>query len=161
MSNKSMFETLFAYHWHTNRRLLECAAQLADADYRRHPGYGHGAVHDLLFHILRTDYGWRRALETEQQVAPLLPADYADLAALQAGFASEQQAWDSLLASWDDDTVMGDISLTTRRGDVFPTARWRVLQHVILHGMQHHSELAQLLTASGHSPGDLDFIFFG
>ena len=37
---------------------------------------------------------------------------------------------------------------------------WRVLQHLILHGMQHHAELAQLLTAKGQSPGNLDFIFF-
>lgn len=160
MSNKSIFETQFAYHWHTNQRLLTSAAQLPDADYLRHPGYGHGSVHDLLFHLLRTNYGWRRALETGQQVAPLPPSDFPDLMALQAGFANEQQAWETLLASWNDAAIVSVISLTTRRGDALPIVRWRVLQHLILHGMQHHSELAQLLTAYGRSPGDLDFIFF-
>jgi uncharacterized damage-inducible protein DinB len=52
------------------------------------------------------------------------------------------------------------MELINRRGDIFPTPRWRVLQHLVLHGMQHHSELAQLLTAKGQSPGNIDFIFY-
>ena len=31
--------------------LMECAARLETADYFAHPGYGHGSVHDLLFHL--------------------------------------------------------------------------------------------------------------
>jgi uncharacterized damage-inducible protein DinB len=38
--------------------------------------------------------------------------------------------------------------------------RWRILQHLVLHGMQHHTEIAHGLTVKGHSPGDIDFIFF-
>jgi uncharacterized damage-inducible protein DinB len=37
---------------------------------------------------------------------------------------------------------------------------WRILQHVILHGMQHASEIAKRLTEFGHSPGNIDFIYF-
>ncbi|MFN8458639.1 MAG: hypothetical protein U0401_28965 [Anaerolineae bacterium] len=37
---------------------------------------------------------------------------------------------------------------------------FRQTQHLILYGMQHQTELAQLLTAKGRSPGDIDFIFF-
>jgi hypothetical protein len=37
--------------------------------------------------------------------------------------------------------------------------RWLVLHHLLLHGMQHHAELAQLPTLQARSPGDMDFIF--
>lgn len=35
---------------------------------------------------------------------------------------------------------------------------WRVIAHGSYHGMQHRGEAAMLLTARGHSPGDLDLV---
>jgi uncharacterized damage-inducible protein DinB len=56
---RDQIQKLFDYHWHNNRLMLEKSAGLAEADYYENPGYGHGSIHDLLFHILRTDRSWR------------------------------------------------------------------------------------------------------
>ena len=37
---------------------------------------------------------------------------------------------------------------------------WQVLSHVANHGTQHRSEAAEMLTAIGRSPGELDLIFY-
>ncbi len=161
MESKTHYQTLFAYHWHTTQRLMDGAAKLSEADYRHNPGYGHGSIHDLLFHLLRTDASWRLALETGKQLAPARPEDFPDLGALRAGFESAQQAWQALLDGWRAEDIAGDVHLTNWRGEPMSFPLWRVLQHLILHGMQHHAELAQALTAKGQSPGNLDFIFFG
>ncbi len=160
MFSKTQFQTLFAYHWHTTRRLMELAAKLAEADYTDNPGYGHGSIHDLLFHLLSTDQGWRVGLESGQQPLPLRQEDFPDLNSLQNGFEREQLAWQALLDSLDPEEIEGQVNLTTLRGHQVTFLRWRVLQHLVLHGMQHHTELAQLLTAKGQSPGNIDFIFF-
>jgi uncharacterized damage-inducible protein DinB len=156
----SLYETLFAYHWHITGRLLAGAEQLTEAEYHDHPGYGHGSVHDLFVHVLRALQGWRVALETGQQTVTSTPEDFPTLAAVREAFVKEQAAWDELLASYDETTVAGNVTLTNLRGNTYAMPLWRVLQHLILHGMQHHTELAQLLTAKGQSPGDIDFIFF-
>ena len=160
MDHLSTVQTLFNYHWHTTRRLLEKAVLLDDKNYRHNPGYGRGSIHDLLFHLLVTNWMWRQGLETGRQPAPLSADDYPDLAALRAGLEAEQQAWDSYLAGLTPADLATELALTTRRGGQFPIVRWRVLHHLVLHGMQHHAELAQLLTSFDQSPGDIDFIFF-
>ncbi|MSP13052.1 MAG: hypothetical protein EXR62_08845 [Chloroflexi bacterium] len=97
--SQSQFQTLFAYHWHTSRRLMDAAARLDEAAYKEHPGYGHGSIHDLLFHILRTDYGWRLGLEHGRQLTSLRPEEFPDLKSLQTGFEAEAAAWQMFLNS--------------------------------------------------------------
>ena len=65
-----------------------------------------------------------------------------------------------LSGSLSDGDIAAEVELTNWRGDRLKLPRWRVLQHLVLHGMQHHAGLARLLTARGHSPGDIDFIFY-
>lgn len=160
MHLKSQYQTLFAYTWSTTERLLALAALLSEADYKANPGYGHGSIHDLFFHLLRSNTTWRKSLESGQQQTGLQPGDYPDLLSLHAGLAQEKQAWMALLEAFDEAEIGAVRSLTNWRGVTYHLPLWRVLQHLVLHGMQHNTELAQLLTAKGHSPGNIDFIFF-
>ena len=160
MFSKIQFEFLYAYHWSTRRRLLEHAGKLASEDYFKEPGYGRGSMHSLFFHLLNAEQSWRLGLERGQQLPPLNAEDYPDLATIRAGIAGEQAAWDQMLEKLSAAEIESDLDLTDRRGRLWPMPRWRILQHVALHGMQHHAELAQLLTANGQSPGDIDFIFY-
>ena len=152
--------TLIAYRFHTTWRLLEKAALLPREAYFEHPGFGHGSLHDLFVHLLGVDEAWRVALETGRQPPHRPPEAYPDLPAVRAGFEREQDAWDALLARYSPDEIARDIHFITRAGGHADVPLWRILHHIVLHGMQHHTELAHLLTAHGQSPGDLDFIFF-
>ncbi len=158
--SKAQYQTLFAYHWHTTRQLMACAARLSEAEYTENPGYGHGSIHDLLFHLLRSAMNWRQTLESGRQPASPTMEDFPDLEAIKTGFSGEQAAWEGYLEGLSEAEIDEAMELTNRRGETFLTPRWRVLQHLVLHGMQHHSELAQLLTAKGQSPGNIDFIFY-
>ena len=157
---QTQFATLFAYHWHTTLQLLDAAQHLDESAGQEDPGYGHGSIQGILFHLLRTDRNWRLTLQTGRPQSGLNAEDYPSLEALRAGFLEEQRAWQDLLAGYTPEQIEGDLSLTNYRGEASVIPGWRVLQHLILHGMQHHSELAQLLTARGQSPGNIDFIFY-
>lgn len=159
MFSERQFQTLFAYHWHTTQHLLAKAAELDEAELKADREHGR-SIHNLFLHLLDTDFGWRTGLEGGQQPPPLAADDYPNLATLQTGFQREQQAWQALLDELSAEEIEAEVVLTSRSGQEYPFPRWRVLQHLILHGMQHHSELAHLLTKKGHSPGGIDFISF-
>lgn len=158
--SKEMFLQLFDYHWHTTFRLIDLAAKLGEAEYLGNENGGQRTPHALLVHLLQTDWAWRRALETGQQQSPLPLEGFPNLMAVLDGFQAEKSAWQIYLDGLSPESVVGEVILTTRRGHGVTFPRWRVLQHVVLHGMQHHSELARLLTGHGFSPGDIDFIFY-
>jgi len=160
MLTKLQFETMYAYHWHTTLRLIECATKLNEADYREVPEHGRGSIHDLLLHILRADNGWRLSLETGKRQFPVSDDNFPDLDSLQTAFEAEQAAWQLLLDGLSDEQIAGNITLTPMRGDDRTFSYWRILQHIVLHGMQHHTEIAHILTAKDQSPGDIDFIFY-
>lgn len=157
---KNQISTLFDYHWHTTQQLTASAAKLSEADYQYKPDDGRDSIHEILFHILRADSGWRVALSTGLQQAPLSNADYTELQTLQASFESEQLAWAEYLEALSEDEIQGEIKLKRMNGDEMTFFRWRILQHVVMHGMQHHAEIAQLLTEKDQSPGNIDFLFF-
>jgi uncharacterized damage-inducible protein DinB len=73
------------------------------------------------------------------------------VAALAAAWEAERAALDAWLSSVDD------VWLATADEGI---PMWQMLAHVENHGTHHRSEATALLTAAGHSPDDLDLIFF-
>ncbi|WP_420627919.1 DinB family protein [Candidatus Leptofilum sp.] len=160
MFNKTQFNTLFAYHWHITQQLLDKAKNLSEADLHDNPGYAHGSIFDLFFHLLQTDIAWRKGLESGKQQSGVEKGQYPDLAAIEDGFAAEAVAWQAVLDGYTAVQIEGNIDLINWRGDKMTFPLWHILQHVVFHGMQHHAELAQLLTNKGQSPGNIDLLFF-
>ncbi len=161
MPAKAMFTTLFAYHWHTFTRLVDCAAALEEQALPDAPTFGQRSLRELFYHLLRTDQAWRLGLEMGRRVLPQIKLDdFVSAADFRTGVQAEKQAWDNLLDSLTSAQVEGDLNMADGRGGEAHLPRWRIFQHVNLHGMQHFAEIAALLTQLGKSPGDIDFIFF-
>lgn len=157
---KEQYQILFAYGLATARRLLACAEQLDEVDYHQHLGYGHGSIHDIFYHVTVTLRGWRIALETGTQPARPRPQDFPNLTAVREALEQEGESWQRLIGGLRDEQIAGPIVLTTARGERTNLVYWRILQHLVLHSMQHYTEIAKLLTDKGQEPGDIDFLFY-
>jgi uncharacterized damage-inducible protein DinB len=161
MLGKTVLTTGAGYHHWATERILEGAARLSDAAYRVPGAHGGRSVHDTLFHMLRVDHVWRTVCaQPGEPFTPLAPEDHPDLATIRAAWAREADTLTGLLASLDDNDLAPVVEIRDWRGQVSRIERWRTLYQMLLHGMQHRSELAQLLTEHGHSPGDIDFIIY-
>ena len=154
------YQTLFAFGWHTTANLLDKAAQLDDTSRNTDPGYGQGSIHDIFVHLLLALNSWRTTLETGQHPPPREAVGLDEVPALRQALEQEFAAWQALVGGLSDEQIVGSVTLTNARGHTYDMPYWRVFQQLVFHNMQHATELAQLLTAAGHSPGDIDFLFF-
>jgi uncharacterized damage-inducible protein DinB len=140
---------LFGFDRWSTARILDAAIGIDEATWSAQNAIDERGLGGILVHHLGSSQRWRHGLsgsaaQPRPEREPLPTID-----GLRAAWEREWEAYDTWLASIDQAWLDG-----LDDGVV----RWRSLAHVVNHGTQHRSEAAALLTAAGHSPGDLDMI---
>ncbi len=140
---------LFAFDRWATAKVLDATVGIDDATWSTPNSIGERGLGGILVHHLGASQRWRHGLtetgETPRPEREPLPTIDELRAAWEAEWEA-YRAWASAIdPAWLDRTDEG-------------VPFWQMLAHVVNHGTQHRSEAAALLTAVGHSPGDLDMI---
>ena len=143
--------TLYDYYYWATKRILAEAEKLTAEQWAGPPPVGDRSVRAILVHTLSAERGWRHGWAGQERPASLRPADFPDAASLAARWREEEAAMRAYLASLSDEAIAGPF---------YDFTLWEVIAHVSYHGMQHRSEVALLLPHFGHSPGDIDMVFW-
>jgi len=115
---------------------------------------GERGLGSILVHQLGAAQRWRITFQSQGDETNLRELEKEPLPTiheLRGMWAVEWAATDDWLASISDGFVNYSF-------DGVPV--WQMLVHVVNHGTQHRSEAAALLTAEGHSPGELDLFVY-
>jgi uncharacterized damage-inducible protein DinB len=144
---------LFAYDRWATDRVLAVIDGVDPAVWGEDNVVGERGLGAILVHHLGASQRWRVGLESrgesegpEPEREPLLSVEE-----LRQRWGAEWAAVDAWLPTLTDDFV-------AHVHEGVPI--WQMLVHVVNHGTQHRAEAAALLTAAGHSPGDLDLIVY-
>lgn len=150
--NRQDILTLIQFNIWANDRLLATCEQLTDDAFIQAvtPDPGWGSLRGILVHALDTEYGWRSILQEEDGDTILDSADFPTLSTLKARWEVENRAWLDYVSNLTDEQIQ-------RAGDDGALNVWQTIMHVVMHGIQHRSEAAVIMTEAGHSPGELDF----
>jgi uncharacterized damage-inducible protein DinB len=153
-------QTLYDYHYWAMGRLLDTSAHLDPTDLDVVPLKGLGSLRQILVHTLSAEWIWSNRLRGVSPSAMLDPAELPTLAVIRTRWAEEEEALRAVIAGLDEADLAQELAYQTTGGKPRSNPRWQILVHLANHGTQHRSEAAALLTALGHSPGDLDMIVF-
>ncbi len=115
-----------------------------------------------LVHELDVEWSWRRRLSGVDPTAfpsddaELLPADFPSVAAVRERWRWDETEMRRWLERLTDEVLAGPCGAEQTSRHPF----WFHLQHLYSHGLQQLSDAAVLLSAAGHSPGEIDFLEF-
>lgn len=161
MLGKEMLTTMFDYNAATDERLLDCAARVGDDQLDAPSTYSVGSLRQTLWHTLIVAYGWRAQCQgIDARAQPLPIESTATVAAFQAFQQEEAARAQAFVANASDGDLAASVTLKRPDGTERSLTRWQILVHILYHSAQHRSEMAELLTRYGQSPGDTDFLFF-
>ena len=158
-------QRLYAYNGWANGRILDAAEQLTP-DQLHAPGQaGHGSIRDTILHLLGTHRGWLSwwdgslsAMEAYNLQAN--PDEFTDVAALRRLYDEVGQQSHAFVSGLQDDDPGRVYGFDLPNGQRWEMALWGMMTHIVNHSTQHRAEAAAMLTGFGHSPGDLDLIFY-
>ena len=150
--------TLLAYNFWANERVLVAAKALPEPKLvEAVPGLSFGNVLGTLTHVYNAEYVWRKRYQ-EGVAVPSIPSDFfPGLEALGTAWLENTREVTAFFAAMTGDELDRKV---IHGGGARSTPLSQIVLHVINHGTQFRGEAAVALTAFGHSPGDLDLIFF-
>jgi uncharacterized damage-inducible protein DinB len=110
-------------------------------------------------HTLDVERSWRRRLRGEPRETwdvELPDENFPTVESLAAAWHDDEAEMRSWLDDLDDATVEGTVDLGRRNR--FPLSTF--LLHIVTHSAQQRRDAAILLERSGHSPPEIDFLYY-
>jgi uncharacterized damage-inducible protein DinB len=152
---------LYDYHFWATHRILDKAALVAPEQFAGPTRFPMGSLHQTLVHALAAEIfllAWWR----EQPRQPFLTCDeLPDVATIRARWQRLDTDLHAFLATLDEQALDRPIVHSVpRHGIEYTASLWVLMLHGTYHGAQHRSEVAQMLTEYGQSPGNLDLPIF-
>ncbi len=154
--------SLIEYNRWANERVLEAAAALSEEEFGRQVAGSHESLRVTLLHLVRVQTWWLSVLNGKpERVSPPEGVERITLGDVRRGFERSHADLQAYADGLTDEQLEAEVSAYhpgEKREYRWPS--WQLATHLVNHGTDHRGEAGLMLASLGHSPGDLDFIFF-
>jgi len=158
--NNQDIALLYKYNRWANAKILNAASHVTSEQFLAPATFPHGGLRGTLVHTLFAEWIWRHRWEGTSPVVRIKPEDFPTFESLRARWTDEEKLLMSFVENVTDERLNSHFFYTTTKGEPHERILWHVMAHLVNHGTQHRSEAAALLTDFGHSPGDIDLVYF-
>jgi uncharacterized damage-inducible protein DinB len=158
--NKQDILILYRYNQWANAKILNAAANVTTEQFLAPAAFPHGGLRGTLVHALSAEWIWRKRWEGTSPTQSLKPEEFPDFQSLRGRWEEEEMQLMNFVNAIRDERLNDRFDYRNTYGKPFTRVLWQAMVHLVNHGTQHRSEAAAILTDFGHSPGDIDLIFF-
>jgi uncharacterized damage-inducible protein DinB len=158
--NKQDILTLYRYNQWANAKILNAASNVTHEQYLAGATFPHGGLRGTLVHTLFAEWIWRKRWEGTSPSMRLRPEEFPTFESLHLRWMEEEKLLVAFVDSLTNERLEQYFDYTSTEGTPYKRILWHAMAHLVNHGTQHRSEAAAMLTDFGHSPGDVDMIYF-
>lgn len=158
--NKQDILILYKYNQWANAKILNMASQVTSEQYLAPASFPHGGLRGTLVHALSAEWIWRSRWQGTSPTRVLKQDDFPAMESLSTRWLEEEKELMKFVDQLTDETLSQPFAYNNTKGVPFTQILWKAMAHVVNHGTQHRAEAAAMLTDFGHSPGDVDLIYF-
>jgi uncharacterized damage-inducible protein DinB len=153
-------QMLFDYGYWANRKVFDVVSQLTTEEYTRAVAGSYGSVRNTLVHIMSAEWGWLDRCGGPQRGPALNAADYPTFAVLRDQWTKIEDHMRTFLAALRDEDLDRIVEFTLGPTGKRAMPVGELLHHAANHAVHHRGQVALLLRALGHAPGNFDVLFY-
>ena len=151
---------LYKYNQWANGKILTAAASVSPEQFLAGAAFPHGGLRSTLVHAMFAEWIWRNRWEGTSPATRFKPEDFPTFDSLRARWMEEEAKLMAFVDGLTDEQLNNKFSYQDTKGNPHERVLWQAMMHVVNHGTQHKTEAAAMLTEFGHSPGDIDLIYY-
>ncbi len=157
--------TLYDFNRKATEQVLATAEKLTKEQWLADQTAGRGSIRDTLVHLASGMRSWLTVwggtLPPEEAARKNVdPDQFATVSDVRAFFRTVDAAVQGFIDKLTPAQLDEVRTRTTSAGVTSHLPLWQMMLAVNFHSMQHRSEVAAMLTAFGHSPGELGLTTF-
>jgi uncharacterized damage-inducible protein DinB len=161
MSKLELIRALYEYNEWANNRVLKAASKLTDEEFAGAQGASFDSVQGNLGHVVAAQMAWLERWTRGANSTPTTQlASIRGREGVGAAYEESHAALREFLSSLTEERLESALSYRNSTGIAFERVLWQLMTHVANHGSYHRGETSMALTAMGHNPGDLDYLYF-
>jgi uncharacterized damage-inducible protein DinB len=160
VSALGLIRALYGYNEWATGHVLDAASPLSEDELDRKLGASFDSVRGNLSHVAGAQIIWlSRWTGTKSDALPLLRGQ-APFADVRKAFDTSHRELREFVTTLTDEALEGTARYRDTRGENQHNVLWKLMLQVANHGTHHRAETALLLTALGHAPRQLDYVFY-
>jgi len=161
MSKLDLITHFYEYNEWANDRLLHVASHLSADEISAERGASFDSILSSFAHIAAAQVNWlERWLIGGNRMPTLELQKMPNLAAVRESFLASHGGLQKFVSDLTDERLEATQEFRDSSGNRESRLLWQLMTHVANHGTYHRGEIAMMLTVAGHSPGDLDFLYW-
>jgi uncharacterized damage-inducible protein DinB len=153
-------ERRYDYGYWANAKLFAVITQLTPEEFTRNVAGSYGSIRNTLVHTMSAEWGWIARCGGPARGPMLKAEDYPTFASITEQWAIVEGYAREFIGTLDDGDLerIVEFDLGPVGGGAAPVGA--LLEHAANHGAHHRGQVALLLRALGHAPGNVDLLFY-